>query len=89
MSEFGLLENGFVMLKEDNSYASTIPTVFYEYYSSLSELRKKLNTYKIHIQCVVSNGFTEDEIAFGETQNPSLEDYANNLDTVAFLLNLD
>ena len=32
MSEFEMLENGFLMIKEDQSYASPIATVFYEYY---------------------------------------------------------
>ena len=32
MSEFSMLENGFLMIKEDESYGSPIATVFYEYY---------------------------------------------------------
>ena len=35
MSEFDLLENGFLMIKEDESYASPIATIFYEYYSDI------------------------------------------------------
>ena len=34
MSEFDLLENGFLMIKEDASYSSPIATIFYEYYYS-------------------------------------------------------
>src|SRR5690606_28585474 len=34
MSEFNMLENGFLMLKEDSSYASPIATVFYEHYNT-------------------------------------------------------
>ena len=32
MSEFDMLENGFFMIKEDESFASPIATIFYEYY---------------------------------------------------------
>ncbi|HKJ05941.1 MAG TPA: hypothetical protein VJ970_00590, partial [Flavobacteriaceae bacterium] len=42
MSEFKLLENGFVMLKEDASYASPIATLFYETYTSKEALFNKL-----------------------------------------------
>ena len=34
MSEFKMLENGFLMIKEDASYASPIATLFYEHYDS-------------------------------------------------------
>ncbi len=86
MSEFKILENGFLMIKEDPSYASPISSVFYEYYDSIEELKKKLNIDKDKIQCVVSNGLLDDEVDFGQTQLPSLIDYADNIDTVKFLL---
>jgi len=88
MSEFDLLENGFLMLKEDRSHASPIATIFYEYYGSKEELQDQLNYDKSKIQCVVSKGFSEDEIAFGQTQNPSLMAYADNTDTIEFLLRI-
>jgi len=34
----------------------------------------------------VSKGLIPGEVSFGETQKPSLNDYADNLDTVEFLL---
>ena len=86
MSEFDMLENGFLMLKEDMSYSSPIATLFYEQYKDLDSLNVKLKSESEKIQCVVSEGFTEDEVSFGETQNPQLWDYADNVDTVEFLL---
>ncbi|HAB27815.1 MAG TPA: acyl-CoA reductase, partial [Xanthomarina gelatinilytica] len=44
MSEFDMLENGFLMVKEDSSYASPIATVFYEQYETLEALQHKLET---------------------------------------------
>jgi len=88
MSEFDLLENGFLMLKEDKAYGSPIATLFYEYYENREELLDKINTEKSRIQCVVSKGFIENEIAFGQTQIPALEDYADNVDTIEFLLRI-
>ncbi len=86
MSEFKILENGFLMLKNDESYSSPIATLFYEEYSSLNELKKRLLTDNDKIQCVVANGILEGEIKFGQTQKPSLTDYADGVDTVEFLL---
>ena len=88
MSEFDMLENGFLMIKEDQSYASPIATVFYEYYNTEEELRTKLQDDKDKIQCIVSKGFTENEVAFGHTQKPELWDYADDVDTVEFLLKI-
>lgn len=86
MSEFNILENGFLMIKEDESYASPISSVFYEYYDSLDSLKEKLKTDEDKIQCIVASGLLDTEVAFGQTQQPSLTDYADNVDTVKFLL---
>jgi hypothetical protein len=86
MSEFNMLENGFLMIKEDTSYSSPIATVFYEYYDSPEALQQKLKTDEELIQCIVSNNVIENEIPFGETQNPKLWDYADAVDIIAFLL---
>ncbi|WP_282030964.1 acyl-CoA reductase [Winogradskyella eximia] len=88
MSEFEMLENGFLMIKEDESYASPIATLFYEYYNDIHEIKDKLIADKDKIQCIVSNKLTDSDIAFGETQNPQLSDYADNLDTIEFLLKI-
>ena len=88
MSEFNLLENGFLMLKEDEGYASPIAVVFYEYYDDLVTLKQKLKSDKDSIQCVVSNGVLKSEISFGKTQKPELWDYADNVDTIEFLLKI-
>ncbi|MBD0832662.1 acyl-CoA reductase [Aestuariibaculum sediminum] len=88
MSEFDMLENGFLMIKEDQSYASPIATVFYEYYENLDEVKKKIVADEKQIQCVVAKGFTENEIPFGATQKPELWDYADSVDSVEFLLSI-
>jgi len=85
MSEFDILENGFLMIKEDQSYSSPIATVFYEYYDQLEELKLKLIADKDKIQCIVANGFSDDEITFGQTQHPQLWEYADGINTLEFL----
>lgn len=88
MSEFDMLENGFLMLKEDTSYASPIATLFYEKYDSIQELKDKLLVDNEKIQCVVANSTIENEVKFGETQTPELWDYADGINSVDFLLKI-
>ncbi|MHA3787820.1 acyl-CoA reductase [Flavobacterium hauense] len=85
MSNFKLLDNEFLTLKEDSGYASPISSVFYEFYDDLDTLKQKLETEQDQLQCVVSNKVTENSIPFGQTQKPELLDYADNVDTIAFL----
>ncbi|WP_264536958.1 acyl-CoA reductase [Flavobacterium sp. N1736] len=86
MSNFKLLDNGFLTLKEDPSYASPISSVFYEFYENIEDLQSRLTTDSEQIQCIVSNNLIENSIPFGQTQNPQLWDYADNVDTITFLL---
>ncbi len=86
MSEFQILENGFLILKEDESYASPIASLFYETYSSIETLRERLRVDNDKIQCLVADGFDSQEVPFGTTQRPILSDYADGIDTVDFLL---
>jgi hypothetical protein len=85
MSNFKLLDNEFLTLKEDISYASPISSVFYERYENIEDIKKQLEKDADQIQCVVSNGVIENSIPFGKTQQPELWDYADNVDTLLFL----
>ena len=88
MSNFKLLDNEFLTLKEDKSHASPISSVFYERYENLSEIQSRLETETDQIQCIVSNNLIDKSIPFGQTQQPNLWDYADNVDTIAFLLKI-
>ena len=88
MSNFKLLDNEFLTLKEDSSYASPISSVFYEYYDDIEVLKSQLKNDAEQIQCIVSNDIIENSIPFGKTQKPELWDYADNVDTIQFLVQL-
>jgi len=88
MSNFKLLDNGFLTIKEDSSYASPISSVFYEFYDSIEELQIRLRSESEQIQCIVSNNLVENSIDFGQSQRPNLWDYADNVDTISFLLTI-
>ncbi|WP_339610576.1 acyl-CoA reductase [uncultured Planktosalinus sp.] len=88
MSEFKFLDNGFFMLKADKGYSSPIASCFYEYYSSIESLKHQLRQDQDQLQCIVSYGFTDGEVAFGQTQQPDLWDYADTINTLDFLLKI-
>jgi hypothetical protein len=88
MSNFKLLDNGFLTIKEDNSYASPISSVFYEFYDSIEDLQLRLQSESEQTQCIVSNNLVKNSINFGCTQTPNLWDYADNVDTISFLLTI-
>jgi hypothetical protein len=88
MSEQKFIENGFLMIKEDDKLGSPIACLFYENYNSISELQKKIDSLKDSLQCVVSNLNISNSINFGLSQNPKINDYADNIDTLDFLLKI-
>ena len=69
---------------------SRIAQLNYEYYEDTTALAKQLAHQKEEIQCIVSNTNLENlsVIPFGSTQQPSLEDYADGVDTMRFLISL-
>tara|TARA_B100001758_G_C18277130_1_gene539598 strand:- start:321 stop:1004 length:684 start_codon:yes stop_codon:yes gene_type:complete len=76
-----LIENGFVLMKEDRSLLSPVAMLYYEYYEDIKTVNSFLRENSEQIQCVVSKM----ETPFGSTQKPNLWDYADSVDTVEFL----
>jgi hypothetical protein len=88
MSEYKFFDNGFFMVKEGSELYSPISTINYEFYNDISTLKQKIKADDKDIQCIVSNTEIENKINFGETQKPSLSQYADNIDVVEFLLTI-
>ena len=79
-----LLDNGFLLLKPDQRLVSPVGSLFYERYESKSAVESMLAANEEVLQCVVGHGHVE----FGSAQFPKPWDYADRVDTMAFLLNL-
>jgi hypothetical protein len=89
MNNTPLLENGFLLLKEDAKLASPVAVLHYEYYTNEKELFARLKTEAPNIQCIISNNKEiKGAIAFGESQKPGLSDYADGIDTMKFMNSL-
>ena len=79
-----LIENGFLLMKEDNSLFSPVAMLYYEYYEDINFVSKFIEENTNYIQCVIS----KNNVLFGNSQQPNLWDYADGVDTIQFLKNL-
>ncbi|RNC90130.1 MAG: acyl-CoA reductase [Allomuricauda sp.] len=88
MSDFKILDNGFMILKQDEGLHSPISVLYFDYYDDLQSIGQLLHEQQENIQCVVSEIGLENEVSYGSTQNPNLDDYADGVNTLQFLSNL-
>lgn len=77
------MNNGVVVMQEHESPFSPVSHLHYQYYDDAATLLAKLKKHQ-DIQCVVGHG----ALPFGSAQEPSLTDYADGVDTMAFLAGL-
>ncbi|MEN9549471.1 MAG: hypothetical protein RIR12_2062 [Bacteroidota bacterium] len=77
------MTNGSILLVENTAIFSPISQLNYEFYQDYSAALQQLQKDE-NVQCIVANECTP----FGKAQNPSVSDYADGIDTIAFLNNL-
>jgi Acyl-CoA reductase (LuxC) len=77
------MTNEATLLVENKGLFSPISQLFYEYYTDLNPIIESLKQTD-DVQCIVGNNF----VPFGAAQKPSLFTYADDEDTMAFLLGL-
>lgn len=83
------IDGGYFMLKYDETMASPVTVIYYEYYSDAERLGELLAEKQDQLQCVVGTmnvGFPT--VPFGQAQYPKIDEYADGVDTLNFLLNL-
>jgi len=90
MNQVKFLSNDFLMLKEDTSLHAPTGTVHIERYEDQADLKAKIDTIDQEtIQCISSDHINvPNHIQLGQCQHPQLWDYADNIDTMEFLLGL-
>ena len=72
-----------IILTENESVFAPVSRVNYSFYNELKTLTSSLHA-NADIQCIVGKNF----IPFGQAQSPSLNDYADGIDTMEFLKQL-
>lgn len=75
------LDNNFVLIKESQELFSPLAMIYYSFYSNENEVNDFIKKFYENIQCIVGSNFTP----FGKSQEPALTDYADNIDTMAWL----
>jgi hypothetical protein len=78
------MNNGTTLLSENESPFSTISHLHYQHYADKQTLVNSLQGNE-DLQAIVGKGF----IPFGAAQSPTLFDYADGVDTMAFLQGLN
>ncbi|MBE8712256.1 acyl-CoA reductase [Sphingobacterium hungaricum] len=81
-------DNGFLILKKDERTSSPLAVVYFEEYEDINQVVDTINEQSNQLQCLVSHiplDTSVAQFAFGESQKPSLTDYADDVDTLAFL----
>ncbi|MDB5024043.1 MAG: acyl-CoA reductase [Mucilaginibacter sp.] len=85
------LDNGFLLVKEDERMVSPLAVLFYEQYQDINAVQALLTRQSENIQCIVSAiplAVSNQEVNFGKSQQPALWDYADGIDTMDFLTKL-
>jgi len=83
------LDNNFLIIKQSPGLHSPVGVLFYEEYASLGEVEAKLTSLEPEIQCIVTNSILSvNSTPLGSAQCPTIFNFADNVNTVAFLNNL-
>ena len=76
------VDGGFVLLKESSSLTPPMAVVHYEFYGAGEDPCREAESAENMLQCVTGHG----RLPFGKSQQPELWDYADNIDTISFVL---
>lgn len=87
LNKADFINNGSIILMKDERIPSRIATCHYELYTDLNQVSSALLAKQDDIQCVVTNIKTLPikTYGFGKAQSPAIDDYADGVDTMAFL----
>ncbi len=89
MNQVMHLDTGYLLVTPSEAIESPVGVLFYQEYSTLKGAVEYINLNEEKVQCIVGNaGSHPRAIPFGTTQSPKIDDYADGLDTVEFLLGI-
>ncbi len=80
-----LLDGGTVLLRENISPASPPAVLHFHNYRNEDEVQNMILGMKDSLQCIVRKDPEHGETSFGQTQKPTIDDYADGIDTMEFL----
>lgn len=84
MNQVPLIDIDFVNIVENKSLHSPISCLHVERYETIDDVNNFIIDERENIQCIVG----KDYLDFGKSQQPTLSDYADNVDTMKFILSI-
>lgn len=80
------IDLGGAIAIEQSTFPTALSTLAYSHYRSLDEVQEWLTAHDRELQCVVASGLDHPRrVSFGQAQHPTLTDYPDAVDVVAFL----
>lgn len=81
------LDNNFLILKEDKGLHAPTAVLYHETYTNQTSLVENIKEQSQNLQCIVANFEMSGikTIPFGKTQQPSIFDFADDVNTLDFL----
>lgn len=83
------LDNNFLMIREHSSLSSPVSVLHFAYYENKEEVSSWLAQHAQEIQCVVGEVAGIPALPAGSTQSPGIFDFADNVNTIHFLNQLN
>jgi hypothetical protein len=75
-------DTGYLLLRQAPSLTPPMAVLNYGFYASGEQLKRELETAANNLQCVTGHGYAP----LGKAQQPELWEYADDVDTILFLL---
>jgi hypothetical protein len=85
------LDTGFIMFKQDQQLVSPVSVVYFEYYNNTEEANQYLKEHNEKIQVTVASdkAAIPGTVPPGKAQLPEIDDFADRVDTMKFLAELE
>jgi hypothetical protein len=79
-----MVDIDFINIVDNDNLGSPIACLHLKKYEKKKEIDEYIELNKMQIQCIIGKKY----IPFGKSQSPQLWDYADNIDTMQFLVDL-
>lgn len=88
------IDNGFFTIVKNKTLYLQIASLAYEEYNNIYKLENIINAQDNNLQCIatginLANCNSKKQIYFGRCQKPEINNYADGIDTIDFLLKLN
>ena len=80
------IDTGYVIAKEKSELYAPVGMLNYSFYQNLEEAQARIAQWENDLQCVVTGIKALNGLPFGSSQTTALGDYADGVDTTAWLL---